>query len=157
MNSSRYLAVVYFLALAVFAGGCGGHADITASVRAQQPALLGQWFRTTRQLDLLEDKPSGTLRLVDPGYPAYPRNRRVGVVDAGTALATDRAIRVTELAAFFVLLPVYYSWDCTLAKIDEGPFAGKEIAVGGESIELDVGTASVKPRFLLPTTVPSGK
>ena len=155
MISALTWKVACFLTpVAALVSGCGSHTDITRSVQERSPALLGQSFRTSRQLELIEDKPSDTLRLVEPSYPVYPRNRRMGVVQAGTALATNRCIRVTELAAFFAFLPIYYSWDCTLARICDGPFAGKEVAVGGESLELDTGTASVKPRYLLPTTAP---
>jgi hypothetical protein len=121
--------------------------------------VLGQRLCTARQLDLLKDKPSGTLRLVTPEYPSYPRNRRVGVVQAGTKLEVNKVVRVRELVAILILLPEYYSWDCTLAKIEDGPYSGKEVAVSGKGLDLISGkqVATLANTMLTVTEPPDNK
>lgn len=122
------------LGVSVLFCGCGSLTDITNTPKAKALGVLGERIQTTQKLDLLKDKPSHTLRLVESSYPKYPRNRRVGVVEAGTTLEVNRVVRVKELFAIFVFLPAYYEWDCALAKIENGPYAGKEIAVQGRSL-----------------------
>jgi hypothetical protein len=46
----------------------------------------------------------------------------------------NRVERVTELIAILVVLPEYYSWNCTLAKIEGGPYAGREVAIAREGL-----------------------
>lgn len=118
------------IAFAAFLGGCARHTNLTATPEVEQSGILGTRLRTTQDLYLLKDRPSGTLRLVTEDYPCYPRNHRLGVVEAGTHLEVDRVARVTELAGFMVL-PFYHTWTCTLAQIRDGRFAGERVAVDG--------------------------
>jgi hypothetical protein len=50
---------------------------------------------------------------------------------------------VTEFVALLVFLPVYYTWDCVEARFQDGPFAGREVAIGGEDVELDNSAAYI--------------
>lgn len=45
-------------------------------------------------------------------------------------------------------LPEYYSWDCTLAKIENGPCTGKEVAVGGNGLLFKNDIARIGGEFL---------
>ena len=138
--SVRDFVICLTASATVLCGGCCSHTDLTRTAEVQQSGILGQRHRTTQQLDLLKDKPSGTLRLVTRDYPSYPRNRRVGVVEAGTELRVNRVQRVNEVVAIMVVLPEYYSWKCTLARIEVGPHAGKEIAVFGMAANQNIAT-----------------
>jgi hypothetical protein len=82
-------------------------------------------------LVLFKDKHNRTLFLATRDYPTTSRDQPIGILEAGTELRVNRLVRVTELIAILVILPEYYSWNCTLAKIEDGSFAGKEIAVEG--------------------------
>ncbi len=133
--------------------GCGTYADLTRSADVQRSGILGQQLRTAQDLDLLKDKPSRTLRLVTKDYPTWPRNRRIGVVPAGTSLRVNQVKEVTELVAILVVLPEYYSWKCTFARIEEGPFVGKEVAIYG-MLSHD-NTATLGSVFFVTTKSPS--
>lgn len=133
------------IAFAALLCGCASHADLTASREVQASGMLGKQLRTTQDLDFLKDRPSNTFRLVTKDYPSYPRNHRLGVVKAGTTLRVDRVVQVTELAGF-MFLPFYYTWRCTLARIEDGPYAGNRVAVDG--ISLDEHTATLRSSLL---------
>jgi hypothetical protein len=59
----------------------------------------------------------------------------------------NQVVRITELAGWMVL-PMYEKWDCSLAEIEDGPYAGKEVGVDGWGISLKDRTATVSGVFL---------
>jgi len=132
MNAPRLIAVLP--AVANLACGCCFHMDMTKSAQVRDSGVLGQGFRTTEQLDLIKDTHTRTLFLAKRDYPVSSRDKRVGVIEASTELRVNRVERVKELIAILLFLPEYFSWDCTLAKIQGGPYAGKEVAVAGEGL-----------------------
>ena len=71
----------------------------------------------------------------------------MGVIAAGTRLELNQVVQITQLAGWMVL-PMYYTWKCTLAEIEDGPFAGKEIAVDGEGLSFDRETVTLKSTLL---------
>jgi len=155
MDARRLIVTLLPLASAVC--GCCFHKDLTKSAQVQASGTLGQGFCTTEPLDLVKDKHTRTLFLAkrdtyertrnagdsqsisgavanrssNAFWKASPRNKFIGVVDAGTELRVNRVERVGELIAILVVLPEYWHWNCTLAKIEAGPYAGKEVAVAG--------------------------
>jgi hypothetical protein len=73
------------MATALFtAGACGGQKDLTQTLAVQRSGVLGHWYQVTAESDLIKDKPSDTFEIVSPDYPQWPRNHRVGKVQAGT-------------------------------------------------------------------------
>jgi hypothetical protein len=152
----RCICLVIAIAAMLCWAGCCSHTDLTRTDDVQHMGILGQHFQTTRTLDLLKDKPSCTLRLVTSNFPSYPRNKRIGVVDADTELEVNQVIRVKELVAILYILPEYYTWKCTIAKVKDGPFAGKEIAVAGNGLLLDDTAKLGSVYFTAPEAVESG-
>ncbi len=125
----------FILCLSVFVTGCGSLTDITNSPKAQAMSVLGDRLQTTESLELIKHKPSHTFRLVGSRHSEHHRERRIGQVKAGTMLKVNRVVRVKELVAILVFLPEYYFWDCALARIEDGPYKGKEVAVQGILLE----------------------
>ena len=85
-------------------------------------------------------------------HSSCPRFKQIGKIEAGTQIEVNHVINVKELVAILIVLPEYWAWKCTLAKVEDGPYAGKEIAVAGEGIlMLDnektarLGSALLKP------------
>jgi hypothetical protein len=144
-NSIIISAIV---AASFFAAGCGSHCDLTQTPEIQKSGILGTCVRTTQPLDLFKDNPSDTLRLVTKDHPSYGRGERIGQVAAGTRLCVNQVVRISELAGFMVF-PMYYHWTCTMARIEDGPHAGKEIAVGGMLDKAH--TATLGSSYLAPT------
>ena len=140
MRASRFIAILSAVASVVC--GCCFHKELTESAQVKGSGTLEHSFRTTEQLHLIKDTHARILFLAEQDFPTSSRYKLVGVVETGTSLHVNRVERVTELIAILVFLPEYYSWDCTLAKIEDGHFAGKEVAVGGGvlSYEKDVAT-----------------
>lgn len=145
MRPQQYGLSILCLLLAI-AGGCGSHTDLTQTLEVQRSGVLGQWYLVRRESDLIKDKPSDTLQIVATDYPAWPRNFRVGKVQAGTRVVVCRVVRITELAAFMVL-PVYYTHECVMGMVLDGPYAGKEVNVSGRLGD--------DGNMLVPTTRPS--
>lgn len=115
--------------LAVLAVGCTSHTDLTKTPDVQRSGILGKAFRTTEPLDLVKVKSSKILQLVKPGYA---RGELIGPVRADTPLTVVRVVRVSELVAFMGPFPVHRLWNATLARIDAGPHAGREVMVMDE-------------------------
>lgn len=169
--------VVTLLCLANAFCGCCFHKDLTESAQVQASGMLGQGFHTTEPLDLIEDRHTRTFFLakrdIQEGMPhvddshlrseavanrssnafwkASPRDQFIGAVDAGTELRVNRVERVSELIAILVVLPEYWHWNCTLAKIEAGPYAGKEVAVAGEGLLFKQDPATNGSTMLVPT------
>jgi hypothetical protein len=61
------------------------------------------------------------------------RSQKLGEVDKDTEVRANQIVKITQLYGW-MWLPVYYTWDCSLARIESGPYAGKEVAVGGEGM-----------------------
>ena len=155
MNASRFIALL--LVVAGLVSGCCFHKDLTKSAEVQKGGTLGQSFRTTAQLDLVRDTHTHTLFLAKQDYPTSSRDQRVGVVEAGTVVHVNRVERVTELIAILVFLPEYYSWDCTLAKIEGGHFAGKEVAIGGKGLLYKKDVANIGSGMLVSVDAEANK
>lgn len=157
MKASRSIALLPLVAS--LACGCCFHKDLTKSARVQTSGMLGKSFRTTEQLDLIKDTHTRILFLAKQDYPMSSRDQRVEVLAAGTELRINRVERIDELIAILVFLPEYYSWDCTLAKIEDGPHAGKEVAISGEGLLLKVGrsTATIGSGMLVPVEAETNK
>lgn len=158
MNAPRSIALL-IVVQALFCGCCT-HKDLTKSSEVQASGILGQRFRTTEQLDLIKDKharilflarqtlPEGTRQVESPRSGS--QHVQVGVVDAGTELCVDQVVRVKELMAILVVIPEYWYWNCTLAKIESGPYAGKKVAVIGEGLLFKRDPATNGSPMLLP-------
>jgi hypothetical protein len=116
------------LVLFLFLVGCGSQTDLTQTLEVQRSGVLGKRLQVMNDSDLIKDKPSNTLQIVPRDFPQWPRNYRVGTVQAGTRVVTCRVLRITELAGFMVL-PFYYTRECVLGMILDGPHAGKEVLV----------------------------
>ena len=154
--------VVTLLSLASVVCGCCFHKDLTKSAQVQASGMLGQGFRTTDPLDLVKDTHTRRLFLAKRNFQeetrhssnafwkASPRDQFIGVVEAGTELRVNRVERVSELIAILAVLPEYLHWDCTLAKIEAGPYAGKEVAVAGEGLLFKKDPATNGSTMLLP-------
>ena len=132
---------------AAISGGCCTHTDLTKKADVQCSGILGQQFRTTQELALIQDEHSQTMRLVTKDCPSKPQYRQLGVVAAGTRLQVKQVVQITQLAGWMVL-PMYYTWKCTLAEIKDGSFAGKEIAVDGVGLSFDRETVTLKSALL---------
>jgi hypothetical protein len=122
-------------------------------MQVQASGTLGQRFRTTEQLDLVKDKHARILFLARREYPASSQDQRIGAVDAGAELRVNRVERVTEFAGILVVLPEYYTWDCAFAKIEDGPYAGKEVAVSGDGLLFKKDPATNGSAMLAPTAI----
>jgi hypothetical protein len=145
MNASRPIALLPIVASLVC--GCCFHKDLTKSAQVQAGGILGQSFHTAVRLDVIKDTHTHILFLAEQDYPASSRHKRVGVLEAGTELRVNRVERVDELVAILVFLPEYYSWDCTLATIGDGHFAGNVVAVSGKG--LTKGAATIGSEMLV--------
>jgi hypothetical protein len=148
MSVSRLFILLVVVESILFCGCCT-HKDLTETAQVQGSGILGQRFRTIEQLELIKDKHTHTMLLVMQDFPAMQRTGQIGVVEAGTELRVDQVVRVTELIAILVILPEYYSWNCTLAKIESGPYDGKEVAIGGEGLVLPQYTATIGSPMLV--------
>jgi hypothetical protein len=137
----RYKPLFLAALMTVIAAGCCFHSDLTKTAAVQNSGMLGLQFHTTQPLTLLRDKQSHTLRLATKDYRLYPAEP-LGIVEAGTSLQVNRVIKVTQLYAWMVF-PVYFIWEAPLAQIESGPYAGKEVAVGGEGLSLKNGAAAM--------------
>jgi len=147
--SLRHASSAVLLVLWSTACGCCFHKDLTKSALATEAGLLGRRLRTTEQLELVKDTHTRRLFLAERDYPFSTRDQRVGVVDPGTELRVNRLERVRELFAILVFLPEYYSWNCTLAEIQGGPYAGREVAVDGQGLLLKIHAATTGGRLLV--------
>ena len=151
MSICRRFAFITALATVILSGCCS-HTDLTHRADVQSSGILGQRFRTTQDLELIKDKHTDTLRLMTKDHSSCPRFKQIGKIEAGTQIEVNHVINVKELVAILIVLPEYWAWKCTLAKVEDGPYAGKEIAVAGEGIlMLDnektarLGSALLKP------------
>jgi len=115
--------------LAFTVAGCGTtHRDLTMTPDVQQSGVLGLHLRTSRDLVLVNNKRSRTFLLETKDCQPDPDSPKIGVVAAGTTLQINRVIHVTEPAGW----PFYLVWNCTQARIEDGHYAGEEIAIAGE-------------------------
>jgi hypothetical protein len=146
-NKQKFICL--FVLLAIVSGGCCTHNDLTKKADVQSSGILGQEFRTTQELLLIQDQNSQTMRLVTKDCPSKPQYRQLGVVAAGTRLQVNQVVQITQLAGW-MLLPMYYTWKCTLAKIEDGSLSGKEIAIDGEDLSFDTNTVTLKSTLLAP-------
>jgi hypothetical protein len=125
--------------------GCVTHKDISHDPEVQGSGVLGQCYRTAEDLTLWSDKSSDIYRLGPDRFPdkkPVPRYDRVGILTSGTHLRVARVVRITEVGEFLTR----FSWKCTLARIEDGKYAGKEVGVAGI-----VGTGAViGSKYLLP-------
>lgn len=138
MQALRTIALLPILASLVC--GCCTHKDLTKSAQVQASGVLGRSFHTTEQLDLIKDKHTHILFLAGRDFAASSRNEQLGVLAAGTELHVIRVEQVKELVAILVFLPEFYTWDYTLARIDDGQFAGKEVAISGKGLATGAAT-----------------
>jgi hypothetical protein len=122
--------------VAFTSAGCCFHADLTKTADVQHSGILGQRLRTEQEMVLLKDKHSRTFQLVPKGQSFGSDSSQLAVVEAGTTLQINHVIKVTELCAW-MWFPVYFNWECMLAKVEDGHFAGKEIAVAGEGMSVN--------------------
>ena len=133
---------------AVVCSGCCFHKDLTRSPAVQSSGILGQKFSTTRDLELVYDERSEINLLATESVNIFGSSyRRLGLVKANTQLRVNQVARITELFTWMVL-PGYYTWDCTLAQIEVGPQAGKEVAVDGNLIQIGDVFATLHGGFL---------
>lgn len=110
--------------------------------------MLGLQFHTTQPLVLAKRQQSGVwLLMKEDNFVAA--GSHLGIVATGTVLQVDRMIKVTELCEWMVF-PVYFTWDCTMARIEGGPYAGKEIGIAGEGLSLEPGAVTLGNSSLHP-------
>ena len=122
------------VAQVVLCCGCCFHKNLTETTEVQKSGVLGERFHTTQKLELIKDKHTGILRMVTKDHQFSERDKQIGEVEAGTELEVNQVMRVTELIAMLGILPEYWSWNCTQAKIESGSFIDKEVAVQGEEL-----------------------
>jgi hypothetical protein len=146
MTVCRKLRFFAFLFVLV-CSGCCFHSDQTGTAAVKASGILGQNLWTAQNLDLVRDRHKRILLLVAKDIPLSTRQKRIGVVEANTRLRLNRVVKITELVAW-MWLPVYYSWDCTLAEIEDGPHVGKEVGVDGKALVYMHNTATLHGIFL---------
>lgn len=135
--------------IATMAVGCCFHSNITRTAAVQQSGVLGLRFHTTQPLVLAKREQSRVWRLVKREHNAEAESSHPRIIETGTVLEINQVIKVTELCEWMVV-PAYFTWDCTLARIESGPYAGKEIGVAGEGLSLDQETVTLGSSLLWP-------
>lgn len=151
MKTCRYITLQELIRLSlssiiiILSASCANHSDVTRTPEAVQLNVLGRVFYTNETLVLMHDQISDTLRLVTQDYNYGHIPGRIGVIYSGTRLRINRVIRITNGGGFV------YTWVCTVAKIEEGEFAGKEVAVQGGSLGQapPFSTAVIGSKFLV--------
>jgi hypothetical protein len=154
MTIQQKLVYLVTLSTIISSGGCT-HTDLTKKADVQCSGILGQQFRTTQELTLIQDKHSKTMRLVTKDCPSKPQYRQLGV-SGGHTTPSEPSGTITQLAGWMGL-PMYSTWKCTLAAIEDGPFAGKKIAVDGEGLSFNRETVTLKSTLLDTIELPQPK
>lgn len=134
--SRRYQFSLLAVLIALVSTGCRTDlTDITPEV--QSTGIFGLQLRTSQELILLKDRPAHMLYLTIPDLPPSEQDnwgKYVGVLEAGTELQINQAVRVTEPVWVLPPLPGYWTWNCILARVETGPYTGQEVAIAGDGI-----------------------
>lgn len=150
--------------MAAVSTGCRTHlTDLTMAADVQQSGILGQQFHTTKKLLLVKDRAIRLLFLATPNFrfsepDDYYKSvletnyqyKQVGVLEAGTKLQVNQVVQVKEPAWVLPWVPAYYIWNCTLARVEDGPYAGKEVAIVGDGIWSEGGAVVLGSPLLWP-------